>query len=142
MEKKLTISAFAAILKTFAGEHGDDLIDAISPADYGYLIAVRSKSGMTTELKITEDAVPGSAANEIDNEIMEYSIRENVFYITRVAAKLENNRKLKDIPRIELMPVVIQLAEQFESEFSESAGDPVKELESFAEKELLIRFGA
>jgi len=140
--KKLSVNAFAAHLQAFAGEHGDDLIDAISPADNGYLIAVKGPNGKTAELTITADAVPGSVADRIDKEITEYSIRENVFYITRVAARLEINRKLRDISRIELMPVVIQLAERFEFEFGESAADPVKALEAFAEKELLAQFGA
>ena len=83
-----------------------------------------------------------SAADRVDKEITEYSIRENVFYITRVVSRLENNQKLKDIPRVKLMSVVIQLAERFEFEFGKSATDPVKELETFAEKELLALFGA
>ena len=142
MKKNFTVSTFMAALKTFVGEHGDDLIDTISPIDNGYLIAVRSKSGMAGKLKITKDAALNFTTDKIDSEIMEYSIRENVFYITRVAARLENSRKLKDIPHIELMPIVIQLAERFELEFDENADNPVKELESFAEEELLIRFGA
>jgi hypothetical protein len=142
MKENLTVNAFTAHLKIFAGEHGDDQIDAVSSTDNGYFIAVRNKNGTTAKLHITADVVSGSAVDEIDNEIMEYSIRENVFYITRVATWLENNRKLKDISPIELMPVIIQLAERFEFEFGTSADNPIKELEAFAKRELLGRFGA
>lgn len=68
---------------------------------------------------------------EKDNEIREYSIRENIFFATLTAASLED--LMDKLPREEIMAVVIEIAEQFEDEHP---GGATQELEAYAVKRL------
>jgi hypothetical protein len=78
-----------------------------------------------------------NAENAIDTEINEYSIRENVFFITRVAVQLTLNHIIPEIPEVLLMAEVIALAERFEREHGGVENpDSIEVLKVFAEKEL------
>lgn len=66
--------------------------------------------------------------NEDKNaEIREYSIKENIFFATLVAADMAE--LFERFPKAEIMAVVIELSEQFECEFPEGT---TEQLEEFA----------
>ena len=79
----------------------------------------------------------------IENEIAEYSVRENVAYITLAASALMQSKRIPDVPRPVLVAAIIQLAEDFDREFgSEAVGDDtVKAINKFAEEKLTEQFG-
>jgi hypothetical protein len=91
--------------------------------------------------QLNGSVTPDSAAYSIDDEIAEYSVRENVFFIARHAFWLEVTKKLKSVPSEELMPIVILMAEEYEKKFGGSNLNTVEALEAYAEKELIARFG-
>lgn len=68
---------------------------------------------------------------EKDNEIREYSIRENIFFATLTAVSQEN--LMDKLPREEIMAAVIEIAEQFEDEYPDGT---TQELEAYAAKRL------
>jgi len=81
--------------------------------------------------------------NGIDEEIAEYSIRENVAYMALAAGRLLTSNRIPDMPLPELVAVLIQLAEEFDRENgSEMVGvNTVEAISRYAEEKLFERFG-
>ena len=76
------------------------------------------------------------------DEISSYSVKENIYFITKKAVELQNAGKLRDVPDAELMSAVIYLAEQFEAEIGNNVqGDPHVALADFAAQSLITQFG-
>lgn len=68
---------------------------------------------------------------EKKQEIREYSIRENVFFTTLIAA--QNPDLFRKMHKSEVMALVIEIAEQFENEHPDGS---VEELEEYAKAKL------
>ena len=84
-----------------------------------------------------------SGQDSISSEIAEYSIKENVAYISLAASALMQNKQIPDVPHPILVTTIIQIAEDFDREFgSEVVGDDtVKAINQFAEERLKEQFG-
>ena len=77
------------------------------------------------------------------DEISDYSIKENIYFITKKALELQYAGKLQKVPDAKLMSTVIYLAEQFEAEIGDKVqGDPYKAIAAFAEQALIAEFGS
>lgn len=75
------------------------------------------------------------------DEISGYSVKENIYFITKKAMELQNSGKLRKIPDVKLMSAVIYLAEQFEAEIGDNVqGDPHIALADYAEQALIKEF--
>ena len=78
----------------------------------------------------------------VTDEISSYSIKENIYFITKKAMELQSSGKLRKVPDAELMSTVIYLAEQFEAEIGDNVqGDPYAAIADFAEHALITEYG-
>lgn len=68
---------------------------------------------------------------EKEREIKEYSIRENVFFTTLIAAQTPD--LFRKMHKSEVMALVIEIAEQFENEHPDGS---VEDLEEYAKAKL------
>ena len=64
-------------------------------------------------------------SDEKDREIREYSVRENIFFVTLVSEKMRS--QLDRYPREEIMAAVIEIAEQFASDYPAGTTDQLEE---------------
>ena len=140
MDYKFTVGDFAAALEGYLREYRGDEIESVVKSDDGYTMTVKRRDTIA-ELQIDTAHVKVSATDEIDEEISLYSIMTNVFYVTQMADRLLGSKQIPNVPRVELMTLVVQLAEQFEREHGGDADgqDPIVKLENFAENELKTR---
>jgi len=78
----------------------------------------------------------------VEEEIAEYSIRENIAYMSLVAGRLILNKMIPDVPKPILVTSIIQMAETFHKEHgSDRVGDDtVKALSQYAEEKLIEQF--
>jgi len=141
--EKLTVGNFAAGLNAQIGEHGGDEIVSIEPADKGYKITTKDYNGTSVELLIDSMSANTAVNEAVDDEIAEYSMNENVGYMSLVAGRLLNNKKIHDVPLPELVTYIIQLAEEFDMEHGTDmvGGDTVAAINQFAEQRLVEKFG-
>jgi len=89
---------------------------------------------------MTEPLGPRDA---IDEEIAQYSIKENIAYIALMVSAMIRTGQIQDTPGPVLVAAVIEIAEAFETEYGEYDGpeETILLMEQFATKELTARFG-
>jgi hypothetical protein len=141
--EKLTLGNFATGLNAQIGEHGSDEIESIEQTSNGYTITTKANNGDSIKLLIDASTTNSVVNQVIDDEIAEYSIKENVGYMALVASRLIFQDKIRDIPLPELVTNIIQIAEDFDMEYgSEMVGDDtVNAINKFTEQRLLEQFG-